>query len=251
MKQTSSNTGEVKWSVEVGRRALDPRVSGTEVQKRLGLKIEKLEVQVVPRVADFWIEHRTGAWIAAYRIVAANGRPWIGEIRVFPAGDFSERPKGEWVEGTLAGVQAPVPIGGLTGKVLADLQPQRWRRAAAHVIRSLYGTPAGARMPVMKLFAPYAPKRVHSARGRTPLSDEFYTEIARKYTEALGAGHRPVQTLMKLYKAPENRVRGWIHRARQRGFLERPVLQGKASGTLVGQRRDVASRPTKRRGKKS
>jgi hypothetical protein len=29
-----------------------------------------------------------------------------------------------------------------------------------------------------------------------------------------------------------NQVRGWIHRARRGGFLEGPMLQGKASGTL-------------------
>ena len=233
MASTPTATTGVKWSLAALPRALDPRTSGTEVRRRLGLKIEKRALQVVRRVEDFWLEERTDDWIAAYRIVAANGRPWIGEIRVFPVGTFKQRPEGEWVEGLLAGVRASVPAGGVTGKILAHVKPQRWRRIAEHVIRSLYRDGAEARKSSLKLFRPYGPKRARSPRGRKALSDAFMEQIAREHTEARDAGVQPTKSLMKKHGAPESRVRGWIHRARRRGFLEKPVLQGTARGTLA------------------
>ena len=229
---TSPDTENVRWSVVVNTRALNARISGTEVQKRLGLKIEKQTVRVVQRVADFWIEQRIGDWVAAYRVVASRGRPWIGEVRIFPAGDVVARPEGEWVSGTLAGVLAKVPAGGVTAKILADVKPHRWRRVAEHIIRALYRERGIVRMPMLQHFSPYAPKRTRSTRGRKVLPDEFYAQVALEYDEARRAGRPPAKSLMKKYHAPENRVRGWIHRARRGGFLEGPVLQGKASGTL-------------------
>jgi hypothetical protein len=228
---TRSDTAHVSWSVVVDTRALNARISGTEV-KRLGLTIAKQTVRVVPRVADFWIEQRIGAWVAAYRVVAAKGRPWIGEVRLFPAGDVGARPAGEWVTGTLTGVLAKVPAGGVTAKILADVKPHRWRRVAEHIIRALYRERGTTRMPTLQHFSPYTPKRARSSRGRKPLPAQFYADVAREYDAACRAGRPPAQTLMKKYHAPESRVRGWIHRARRGGFLEGPVLQGKASGTL-------------------
>jgi hypothetical protein len=227
---TSPDSAHVSWSLVVDTRALNARISGTDA-KRLGVTIEKRTVRVVPRVADLWIEQRIGDWVAAYRVVASHGRPWIGEVRVFPRESVG-RPAGEWVAGTLAGVLAKVPAGGVTAKILADVKPHRWRRGAEHVIRALYRERGPARMPTLHHFAPYKPQRARSTRGRKPLPIQFYLDVAREYDAACRAGRPPAQSLMKKYHAPESRVRGWIHRARRGGFLEGPVLQGKASGTL-------------------
>jgi hypothetical protein len=53
MMPTGSDSERVRWSAVVDTRALNARISGTEVQ-RLGLTIKKQTVRVVPHVADFW-----------------------------------------------------------------------------------------------------------------------------------------------------------------------------------------------------
>ena len=227
----TADTDRVRFSAVTSTRALREGISGTAVQRELGVTVELQRLRVVRGVADLWLEQRIGEWIAAYRVIAAQGRPWIGEIRIFPADTIfeRERPKGEWVSGTLAGVRATVPAGGVTARILAEVKPRRWRRIAEQVIRVLYRT-RGRSHPLLRPFTPYGPKRVRSPRGRKALPAEFYRAIAAEFDAARRAGLPPVKTLMKKRHAQESCVRGWIHRARRDGFLERPVLQEMASG---------------------
>jgi hypothetical protein len=237
----SVNRDTVRWCHVTEVRALRAGTSGTRVQQQLGLRIEKRECRVVRDVTDFWLDQRIGEWTAAFRIVAVKGRPAIGEVRIFPAhdvvdaadGSVPQWPSGEWVSGTLAGVRAAIPTGGVTAKILQDVKPHLMRRLAEHIVRLLYRNQRGrVPPPVLQYFSPYAPPRVRSTRGRKSLSHAFYAQIARDYDDARRTGRPPAQCLMQQHHAPESRVRGWIHRARRLGFLEGPVLHGKASGTF-------------------
>lgn len=78
--------------------------------------------------------------------------------------------------------------------------------------------------------APARPKR-----GRPPMEDSHYREIALLYLEAMRADpRRPIEWIAAEKGHASSTVRGWVSEARKRGFLS-PGQRGKG-GALPGPR---------------
>src|SRR5262245_45214255 len=74
-------------------------------------------------VEERWIFTPIGIdWVAGFRLVSQDGRPTIGEFRVFPAEKVEPRLEpGQWSIEAL-GVHAKVPEGGITSRLLRRVQ---------------------------------------------------------------------------------------------------------------------------------
>lgn len=215
-------------------RALSADISDADA-RRLDLTVAKQTVNVVRRVTDVWLEQPIDdRWMAAYRIVTSGGKPRVAEVRIFPLEDFATRPPGEW-SGGWKGVEATAPRQGLTKEVLGRVRLHEWTTQTRAILAWMEKKLGRQYVePIMARFGLPLPVAVRatsgSRRGRPSLSDEFYARIAAEYVAALKAGRPPVQAIAKQRRAPEPRVRGWIHRARYRGLLE-----GRGQGTTVGE----------------
>src|SRR5215470_19926574 len=74
-------------------------------------------------VEERWIFTPVGIdWVAGFRLVSQDGRPTIGEFRLFPAEKVEPRLEpGQWSIEAL-GVHAKVPEGGITSRLLRRVQ---------------------------------------------------------------------------------------------------------------------------------
>jgi hypothetical protein len=65
-----------------------------------------------------------------------------------------------------------------------------------------------------------SPAAASKRRGRPPLPDEHYQEVARAYREALRAGSKGVNDrLSRRFGRPKETIRDWVREARARGHL--------------------------------
>src|SRR6185503_12511800 len=88
------------------------------------------------------------------------------------------------------------------------------------------------------------PKPRRSTRGRKPHDDLFLARVAKDYVDAVKQGKNPVQYVAKVHvnggdeevRRAVAKVRGWVNKARERGFLVRMgphrSRQGQAGGVL-------------------
>lgn len=242
------------------RRALPADISDADV-RRLDLTIATQRGRFVRRVSDVWLEQAIDdRWMAAYRIVTSDGRPRVAELRVFPLEpEFKTRPEGEW-SGVWQGVEAIAPRRGLTKAVLGGVRLHEWTAQTRAILASFEQRVGREHVGVLaealarfRLPLPAPPRPALGSRGGRPrLPDEFYARIAAEYVAALTAGRPPAQTIAKQRREPGPRVRGWIHRARNRGLLE-----GRGQGTTIGQLSEKAifileaEKQLRRRGRRS
>lgn len=173
-----------------------------------------------------------GGWTACYRLIPADGRPVVAELRVVPA------PPGAVVniqaDGSPLGHYEP-PAGGLTAATLRDEVT-----LAAHVYellpRALQSSGTSGHDWLSQLFGalgfdPREPRRPR--RGPTGWPDADYARLAADYLAFVEAGsRRPVIDLALARNEPEETVRQQLVRARRRGLLTRQTA-GKAGGQLT------------------
>jgi hypothetical protein len=192
-------------------------------------------------------------WTAAYFLVEQDGRPVIGELRIFPtevpAEPLRGRPPGTW-SGHALGMKAPVPRGGLSARLLRGVKvgyyfkaELRGRRAAA--------LPSGLRVFHRPRHPTASPRSEASRRGRPPRPDEELIPIAAAYADAVRRGEdHPRAALVKQLKLSGATIRDRIHRARQRGLLTdaRPGVPG---GELTVRGRALLAKVSARRGKRT
>jgi hypothetical protein len=154
----------------------------------------------------------------------------VGEARIFPnEPDGDGRNGGAW-SGCWWGIDAAAPRRGLTKRVLSLAQPHRWLQSAEKVNQEFRRAfPKGVQLP--KAVGQRAPRSKTGRRGRPGHTDEFLAQIADEYVRALKKGRFPVKTVAAQHEAKEAKVRGWIYRARERGFLSQGA-QGRAGGKL-------------------
>jgi hypothetical protein len=183
----------------------------------------------VPGVLEIWLEQPLDRqWVALFRLVRRGGgsdRFRVGELRIFPA-EAGRRVAGEW-SGSWRGIEAEAPRRGLTTKVVKLAQPHLWlqsMRTFAPRFRELF--PDNVELPV-------APSRSPTERrGRPKLPDKFLATVAREYAVASAAGKPPVEAVAQRHGEDVAKVRGWIHKARLRGFLT-VSAQGKTGGEVT------------------
>ena len=194
---------------------------------------------------NLWLEMPLGggAWTAAYRVVLTGTDrercPVIGEVRIFPTEpDFTSRAPGEW-SAEYRGIAAPVPARGVTGGLLKEIK-------ASTIIRQLDAAVAltAAQHPELETIWPrwkgqplgrrQLRKKRHSGRGRKPHPPWFLATVAKHYVHALRVAHvNPVPYIAAQYREQNlNRVRTWVLKARDEGFLIGRREAGKAGGAL-------------------
>jgi hypothetical protein len=204
-----------------------------------------------------WVEVTVApGWVAAYRLVRDGGRPVVGELRLFPAEPeqalaqrpdeclrfwdhwWPRRPRaaGLWVRGELLGRLAPVPRGGLTGRVLRRV------RVGAY-IRALSGwRPPREFLPGWQAAADDAAATMRPTshaldglrRGRPPRPDVVYARVAAAYVELVDRRDpAPVKTLARRHGWKRGQVYEWIRIARTRGLLEKTTRSGLPGGGLT------------------
>jgi hypothetical protein len=246
-------------------RALPPRVRDADISQ-LGLKVHSRPTRGVS-VAELWLEHQIDdRWMAAFRIITSGGPARVGEVRVFPLEpEFASRPVGEW-SGSWKGVKATAPRRGLTRAVLKQVRLHDVLKNILEVqrkVEDLYGRQRAddfeQRILVDQFGFPAPPplKGTRSRRGRPSLGDDFYARVAADYVAAVQEGKPPIVALSTQHNEPLGRVRGWVHRARNRGLLVGRA-QGKEGGQLSEKaifilekakqsRRERRRRPTRRK----
>jgi hypothetical protein len=185
---------------------------------------------------NLWIEvPLTKGWTAAYRIaITAKGAPVLAELRAFPSEQRKSRAPGTW-SAERRGIAATVPKGGLRAGAMKALRPAR-------VLQQLDAALATAVEQHPDLMAAWPKwrgtrlgqrpeRKPRQRRGRKPHSDVFLATVAKQYSDALGT-RSPVQHVAELHDEDVVKVRGWIHQARLRKFLDGPSEQGRARGSL-------------------
>jgi len=204
-------------------------------------------------VEERWIFTPMGIdWVAGFRLVSQDGRPTIGEFRLFPAEKVEPRLEpGQWSIEAL-GVHAKVPEGGITSRLLRRVQfpivtsgsagflGVALAKPAIRTFRGLarQGAPAGfykredkeeSNLP----FKVKKPAATIARRGKTPRPDLFYAQLAAEYSALLkNFNRRPVSAIAKRLKLEQAKVRDMISAARKRGFLT-PGQQGRPGGELT------------------
>lgn len=188
------------------------------------------------RAQDLWcVTDLDARWRVAYRFVAQDGVPVIGEVRIYPVESHDLGP-GEW-SGGYRGALAQAPAGGLTGEVLRSVPtrpPQAklrdaiesWDRVAAQ-----QGTPEwlfGPRGPLGRIGVGREALDGLRRRGgrRRQWSEADYLRIAAAYDAEVAAGNRqPTATLANESverfgrKISPETMRDLVHGARTRDFL--------------------------------
>lgn len=174
---------------------------------------ERQEVEV----ADLWAEVPLGPWRVAYRAGLDGRRVVISEIRIYPG--EAGQPPGRWSADEL-GALAPTPAGGITARLLRQINVGKHAAAI-----SQFRTEDVARLLDRGHVVPKA-RAIHvsprrSTRGRPPLPDSFYLELAKRYSALCGAGETaPIVTIARERSLPASSIRSAIARCRQRGLVD-------------------------------
>ena len=207
-------------------------------------------------------------WTVAYRIVMSGGNPRVGELRIFPSEpDFADRPAGEW-SGRWKGVEATAPRRGLTTGVVRSIKVHRWLEQVREIVGAAKAELKPPQVAALReadetivvdggsnvvpesastgpsaedLFERFSlsgllPKpALKPNRGRHRKPEIFYARIAEEYVAAHKKHLRPVQSIATKHHQSPAVVRGWVHRARNYGFLG-----GRKQGVEFGELTDKA-----------
>jgi hypothetical protein len=185
--------------------------------------------------------------MAAYRILAVDGVPVVGEVRIFPdeppavrrnsIGGHSD--PGEWSVERL-GPDAEVPIGGLPSNALRAVKLDHVRLYWPRIFPLFrgwerpesWGFTAGGVAP---------------RRGPHGLGDLFYARWAERYVAHAKNTSRPIQALLAEEQAAGHvwisaaYIRDVIKEARNRRLLTRPPSRKGKKGGRAGGRLTVAA----------
>jgi hypothetical protein len=209
------------------------------------LRLLRRDARVGPaalKVKDAWISHDIDArWRAAFRLVRSRGHVRVGEVRVFPI-ESGYRNNGEW-SAHYRGLDAEAPRRGITKQLLRRVQPHLWLALGSTALGGQQSSHAREFAMVFGPPPPDPPKGT-TRRGRPSHDDLFLARVARDYERALRKAGGPVKALADKHDALVTRVRGWVHKARLRGFLT-PSTQGKPMGRLTPKGRFVLETRTK------
>lgn len=192
---------------------------------------------------DVWVEQSLeDEWIAAYRLVPQDGLPVVAELRIFPMEKDRSGP-GEW-SGTLRGIEAPVPAGGLTSRIAHSVRTgivTDVLRQLKEKVREMAKTQAlGPEFIALEFFRKPVAKPKRAIRLGRP--DIFYARLAREYMKLLRAGTKDVnQQLAQQQNVSPEKIRDMIHQARKRGLLGPAAKQGKPGGDLTPKCRALLS----------
>jgi hypothetical protein len=211
-------------------------------------RVKKVDLAKIPKgvewvdVQEAWLEvDLDDGWTAAYRVMPQQGQPVIGEVRVFPTESFTSRNPGEWVSGTFLGLNATVPAGGITTRLLRSLQTSETVAAGIEPWKKFLNLVPPARPHFARLgFRRLRPPRQGGRRG---WSDEDLLRAAVDYVEI--GGRRPVVELAKRWNLKRTRARDLLHSATEKEFLQ-PGRPGVANRGLT----DKAKKALEARSKK-
>lgn len=179
----------------------------------------------------------TDQWTAAFRLVPQDGRPVIGELRIYPT-EQGAKP-GEW-SGSTGQTSPEVPRGGLTARAIRQVRTDEALREVhshmdawitRHGIKAVLA--AGALFDRFG-FTEQGIEDIDQARGRPrKYQDADYALIAKLYVEA--SMEEPRKVLQALIpKLAEHKLGNDIHAARS-------LVQGaRRHGMLTSTRRGVA-----------
>lgn len=216
------------------------------------------EVAGVASRRELWIESALdNQWIVAYRIAIQRRRAVVSEVRVLP-NEPRPRAPGRWSGAGWEGMDATVPTGGLSTRLLRKVRlghdVHSLSRILEHVQRDDPNAlkPEGwlGRMGVTQTTQPKRP-RPGLGRGRPPLPALTYAEVAAVYAAAVARGSkRPVEELASHYRQPVALIRSRVQRARALGYLESGV-QGTAGGRLMPKAKGILRVKGARHGKKT
>jgi hypothetical protein len=218
---------------------------------------------IVTWAESFWVDvPLTTDWHLALRIMAdpESARAVIAELRVFPyEGELTPFGGGRWSAEVL-GYRTVVPKGGLGMNVIRKITMGRalgavrsrlslYRRDAEEEEREKQQAEAAGRpwKPLPHLSAgigaalvqlayatlpamarrPQQAKKARGGRGRPPLSDRHYAELARDYVALVRLKSRaPIRELAARRNESRATIRSALHRARRRQFLTSDARQG-------------------------
>lgn len=227
----------------------------TEQERRI------FELPKTAKITNVWLEaDLDGDWRAAFRLIPYQGEPVVGEIRIFPADEWSDRRPGQW-RASAVGIRAPefdrrsdgattFPfIGqGVSAGLLrypSFTLVRRYVRQFREFIRDhtkddityveiFPGSREIASDAIDAGFS-YGPLR----RGRadvdwTPLR---YAQIAAAYVKRYEKGSRkPTAEVAELFNLKDTQARDAIYKARYKlGLLTRAPNRGRPGGRLTAE----------------
>lgn len=214
------------WLSSTGRVSMPAR-TGTGIRPQVWLT----------QPWEAWVElPLSPEWTVAYFLVDQDGTPRVAEVRIFPTEPHKERPRGQW-SGSVLGVKAQVPHGGLPARLLRRVRiAQVFKatltrlRAVAHPLyRDQYVTVFVPRRRPASASAEKGPRR-----GRPRRPDADFVRFAADYAGAIRRGDdRPIEAVAKHHRLTVVQVRALIHKARVRGLLGDAPGWGVAGGELT------------------
>jgi hypothetical protein len=183
---------------------------------------------------EFWIEAGLAAeWTIAYRVIQPDGRPVIGEIRVFPAENPAPVP-GQW-----SGLLPSVPTGGLTTRLYRAAQPGAdFAEGLKAGNRYLFLVPDARPRFRAAGFQRLKKKPRQSGRG---WSDQQLLDAALLYVER--GGRRPVADLADAWKLKPSQARDLLQTATQKGLLTAGT-RGRTSRALTDKAKTLLAERT-------
>lgn len=185
-------------------------------------------------VENAWLEVvLDDQWMAAYRFANQGGGPVIAEVRVFPWDEtLKQRQSGEW-GGEWLGVNAVVPKGGVTSRLLRRLkvgshmkhfqETAEWMATRGGGPQHLIG-PALTRVGWRRL----------DRHARPASSDDtaYFAAVAQEYEGNCQRRKPPIKSMAVRRKAPPHKIRAEVYRARELGLVTRDG-QGTTGGKLT------------------
>jgi hypothetical protein len=225
---------------------LRPDALRAGVQADKLLRVPSSQEPVWVQVENAWICAPLDAWTVAYRLVPQAGVPVVAEVRIYPTESprewigpdivrlpshlrlkYPRAPPGEW-SGTLLGIRAEVPRGGLTARTLRKV------RLGADVFA------AKGLADWWKRLAPWGFSRdpgkrrdKQRRRGRPGQPLRFYAEVAREYVRAMQRREPPLRAISTLRGWKLSHTRDRVRRARVLGLLTGGGKSGRARGQLT------------------
>jgi len=206
------------------------------------------------QVHDLWVEQELEpGWIVAYRVLNDEGRPGVGEIRVFPddrtLGYRGSRQPGEWEAGR-RGDETLSPPGGVPATALRKI---RLREVYAGLSEAVEDTASDPRFRFVfrdRMRFTETPKLKPRRPGRRGRGDTEYAKFAAAYVTILAEGNRaPIKELAARMHLGRESVRQLVHDARDRKLLTR-TRSGRAGGELTDKARDLLGLPRSPRRRK-